>query len=65
MTAECSMDVGNEVVTGMEQAEDGCVVALSAAGVEDDFSIVAVEEAGHGFTRPVNGGAGLLAVLMD
>ena len=27
---------GNEVVTGMEQAEDGCVVALSAAGVEDE-----------------------------
>jgi hypothetical protein len=39
---------GDEVVAGVQQAEDGRVVALGAAGVEDHLGVVAVEELGHG-----------------
>jgi hypothetical protein len=39
------------VVAGMQQAEDGGVVALGAAGVEDHLGVMAVEEAGHGLAR--------------
>ncbi len=36
---------GDEVVAGVEEAEDGGVVALGAAGVEDHLGVMAVEEA--------------------
>jgi len=56
---------GDEMVAGAEQAEESGVVALSAAGVEDDLGGMAVEEIGEGFTGAVDGGVGLLAVEMD
>ena len=53
---------GNEVVAGVQQAEDGGVVALGAAGVEDHLGVVAVEKLGHRFAGAVDGGVRLLAV---
>jgi len=54
-----------EVVAGMEQAEDGGVVAFGAAGIEDYLGVVTVEEARHGLAGAVNGSAGPLARLVD
>ena len=56
---------GDEVVAGAQEAEDGGVVALGAAGVEDDLRLAAVEEGGEDFAGMVDGGAGTLAVEMD
>ena len=56
---------GNEMIAGMQQAEDGCVVAFGAAGVEDHFCVVAVEKFGHDGARAVHGGVRLLAVEVN
>ena len=56
---------GDEVVARAQDAEDGGVVALGAAGGEDDFGGPAVEERGNLFAGALDGGAGMLAVLVD
>src|SRR6185369_11858557 len=56
---------GDEVVAGCEDAEEGEIVALSAAGGEDDLGGAAVKHAGDGLTRVIDGGACVLALLMD
>jgi hypothetical protein len=56
---------GNEVVAGVQQAKDGRVVALGAAGVEDHLGGVAVEEAGHRLAGLVHSGVGSLAVEVN
>ena len=55
----------DEVVAGTQDAEEGGVVALGAAGGEDDFGGAAVEERGDLLAGALDGGAGVLAVLMD
>ena len=66
-TAWCSMEVvmrwGFSV--RLEDAEEGEVVAFGASGGEDDLGGAAVEEVGYGFAGAVDGGAGLLALLVD
>src|ERR1035437_3046894 len=52
----------NKVVAGSQQAEDGGVVSLGAAGVEDDLSLAAVEELRHGLAGAIKRGPRLLAV---
>ena len=59
------LDGGDEVIAGAQDAEDGGIVALGAAGVEDDFGGTAVEERGNLFAGALDGGAGVLAVLVD
>ena len=49
---------------GLEDAGEGEVVALGAAGGEDDLLGGAVEEAGDGGTGVLDGGAGALAGLV-
>jgi hypothetical protein len=56
---------GDAVVAGMEQAEEGSIIAFGAAGVEYHFRIMAVEKLGQGFTCAVDGSAGALAVHVD
>jgi len=56
---------GNEVVTGSEDAEECGIIALRAAGGEDDLSGAAVEERGNLFAGALDRGAGVLAVLVD
>ncbi len=60
-------EVGGFAVGGFggEDAEEGEVVALGAAGGEDDLGVEAAEEAGDGGTGLLDGSAGLLAVLVD
>ena len=55
----------DEVIAGAQDAEDGGIVTLGAAGVEDDFGGTAVEERGNLFAGALDGGAGVLAVLVD
>ena len=50
---------------GGDGAEESEVVALGAAGGEDDLGGAAVEQAGDGVAGVIDGGAGVLAVLMD
>ncbi len=56
---------GDEVIAGMQQAEDGGVVALGAAGVEHHLGVMAIEELGQGLARAVHGRARLLPVQVD
>ena len=56
---------GNEMVTRAKGAEDGGVVALGAAGGEDDFGGAAIEQRGDLFAGMLDGGAGVLAVMVD
>ena len=56
---------GDEVVAGTQQAEDGRIVALGAAGVEDYLGGVAVEECGQGLAGTIYGSARLLPLDMD
>ena len=56
---------GDEVVAGSEQAKERGVVALGAAGVEDDFCGVAGEEFGEALAGLIDGAAGGLSGLMD
>jgi hypothetical protein len=56
---------GDEVVAWGEDAEDGKVVALGAAGGEDNFRWAAVKEAGDGLASVVDCSAGMLALLVD
>ena len=52
------------VEVGVQDAEEGEVVALGAAGGEDDFFGGAVEEAGDLGAGVLDGGAGALAGLV-
>uniref|UniRef100_E6QM64 Uncharacterized protein n=1 Tax=mine drainage metagenome TaxID=410659 RepID=E6QM64_9ZZZZ len=56
---------GDEVVAGTEQAEERGVVALGAAGVEDDFCGMAAQELSEYLACVIDGAAGGLAGLMD
>src|ERR1019366_849651 len=56
---------GDEMVAGREQAEECHVVALGAAGGEDDLGGAAVEQRGNRLARSVHRGACTLARLMD
>ena len=56
---------GDEVIARREHTEQRHVVALRAAGGEDDLGGAAVQQAGDGFARAVHGGARVLAALMD
>jgi len=56
---------GDEVVAGVEDAEEGEVVAFGAAGGEDDLGGAATEEASDGLAGVVDGGACVLALLVD
>ena len=55
----------DEVIAGMQQSEERGVVALGAAGVEDDLGIVAIEELGQGLAGTVERRTCLLAIEMD
>jgi len=63
------LDAGGDEVSGcggvLECAEEGEVIALGAAGGEDDLGGAAVEEVGDLIAGVVDGGAGELALLMD
>ena len=64
------LDGGGDEVGGFggsvrEDAEEGEVVALGAAGGEDDLGVEAVEEAGDWVAGVLDGGAGVLALLVD
>lgn len=67
------LDAGGDEVEGpgssgarlIEDAEDGEVVALGAAGGEDDLGGAAVERFGDGLAGVVDGGTSVLALLMD
>ena len=56
---------GDEVVAGGEDSEEGEVVALGAAGGEDDLGRAAVEEAGDGLAGVVDRGSRVLGLLVD
>ncbi len=62
---------GDEVERGVgrysvvEDSEEGEVIALGAAGGEDDLGGEAVEEAGDGLAGALDGGTGVTALLMD
>ena len=56
---------GDEVGPFGKGAEEGEVVALGAAGGEDDLGGAAVEEVGDLLAGVVDGGASELALLMD
>jgi hypothetical protein len=56
---------GDEVIAGMQQAENGRVVALGSTGVEDYLSRMAVEEAGHSLAGAVDGCVGVLSLQVD
>ena len=49
----------------MQDAEEGEVVALGAAGGEDDLGGAAAEQRGDLLAGALDGGAGVLALLMD
>ncbi len=55
----------HEVIAGAQQAEDRGIVALGAAGVEDHFGVVAVEELGQSGAGSVHGGVRLLSVEVN
>jgi len=63
------LDAGGNEVSGcggvLECAEEGKVVALGAAGGEDDLGGTAVEETGDLVASVVDGGASELTLLMD
>jgi hypothetical protein len=66
------LDAGGDKVSGFagelwasKGAEEGEVVALGAAGGEDDLGGAAVEEAGDAVAGVIDGGAGELALLVD
>ena len=50
---------------GLQDAEEGEVVALGAAGGEDDLGGAAVEQRGDLLAGVLDGGAGVLALLVD
>jgi len=62
---------GDEVERGVggysvvQDSEEGEIVALGAAGGEDDLGGAAVEQASDGVAGVVDGGAGELALLVD
>ena len=56
---------GDEVIAGAQDAEDGGIVALRAAGGENDFGGAAMEERGDLFAGVLDGGAGALAEVVD
>ncbi len=56
---------GDEVVAGTQDAEDGGVIALSAAGGEDDLGGAAVQQSGNLHAGVLDGGAGALAEMVD
>ena len=50
---------------GLKDAEEGEVVALGAAGGEDDLGGAGVKKGGYVFAGLLDGGAGVLALLVD
>lgn len=56
---------GDAVVACAKGAEEGEVIALGAAGGEDDFSCAAAEEGSEVLAGVVDSGAGVLAALVD
>jgi len=53
------------MVARTKQAKDGGVVALGAAGVEDDLGFAAIEEPGEGFAGVVDGAVRGLTVHVN
>ena len=56
---------GDEVIAGAEEPKEGCVVAFRAAGIENDFSVVTVEELGEDLAGFVDAFSGVLSVQMN
>ena len=56
---------GDEVVAGLDESEDGEIVALGASAGEDDLGGAAVQQRGDRLAGVLDGGAGVLAVEVD